>query len=151
MMPSSLERLFAGMADSLRDTVLPEIGDDYARAQVAACIELLGNLATRVEWRRDHLAAVTDRAEAAVAAATAAAPELTEVMLTLTADAAEDHDGPVAGRDRALARVSAGLRWCDAHIGEQRAETGALPPLIDFSKWHLEHELALLRTGMFRR
>jgi hypothetical protein len=52
---NSLERLCDGIAASLREDVAPAIEDPYARAQVTAAIELLGNLAARVEWRSDLL------------------------------------------------------------------------------------------------
>ena len=54
-MQNSLERLFDGVVTSLRDDVAPAVDDPYARAQVAAAIELLANLAERVEWRSDLL------------------------------------------------------------------------------------------------
>lgn len=50
-MQNSLERLFEGIAAQLIDVVVPELKDSYARAQVLAAVELLRNLAIRVEWR----------------------------------------------------------------------------------------------------
>jgi hypothetical protein len=140
-MQNSLPRLFAGITDTLRDVVLPEIDDDYARAQLAACIELLANVATRVEWRADRLEEVRRRAEVAIAAAAAAIPELAAATGPPTGD------DPVATRDDALARVSAALRWCDEH----GADDESVAPLVAFAVWQLESELELLRTGMFRR
>lgn len=149
MMQNSLERLFGGMAEALRDVVLPEVDDEYARAQAAACIELLGNLSTRVEWRSDQLREVTEKADAAVAGAVAAAPGLLDAVRSpagAEAVPARAGESPaVAARDGALARVSAAIRWCDDHPGEHGART----PLIEFARWHLDHELTLLRTGMF--
>jgi hypothetical protein len=142
MMQNSLARLFAGITDTLSDAVLPAVDDDYARAQLAACIELLANLATRVEWRADQLEEVRRHADAAIAAATAAAPGVADAAASASPD-----DDPVAARDDALARVSASLRWCDEH----GAGDDAVAPLVRFAVWHLERELALLRTGMFRR
>ena len=54
-MQNSLERLFDGIATSLRENVAPAVEDPFAKAQVAATIELLANLAVRVEWRADLL------------------------------------------------------------------------------------------------
>ena len=140
MIQNSLDRLFAGMATSLRDVVLPATGDDFARSQVSACIELLGNLSTRVQWRSDQLEETTARAREAISAAVALAPTLEE------AAADSMSDDPLVARDDALARVSAALRRCDElDIGDD-----ARAPLLQFARWHLQVELALLRTGMFR-
>jgi hypothetical protein len=54
-MQNSLDRLFEGIATSLRETVLPAVEDPYARSQVTAAIELLGNIAARVQWRTDQI------------------------------------------------------------------------------------------------
>lgn len=52
-MQNSLERLFEGLATSLRDTVAPNVSDPYARSQVLAAVELINNIATRVVWAAD--------------------------------------------------------------------------------------------------
>jgi hypothetical protein len=141
-MQNSLDRLLEGIADALVDVVLPAVDDPFARVQLAACVELLGNVATRVEWRRDLLSEVVRRAEAALTAASAAAPELDADRDGLAPDTSD----LVTARDEALARVSTALRWCAEH-GADRA-TG---PLVEFAVWHLDRERALLRTGMFRQ
>ncbi len=53
-MQNSIERLFAGLAHALHHDVLPQLTDSYARSQVTAAIEILGNLSTRVTWA-DHV------------------------------------------------------------------------------------------------
>ena len=63
-MQNSLERLFDGMATSLRENVAPVVEDPYAKAQVAATIELLANLSVRVEWRADLLLEEIERIRA---------------------------------------------------------------------------------------
>ena len=63
-MQNSLERLFDGIATSLRENVAPAVDDPYAKAQVAATIELLANLAVRVEWRADLLREEIERIRA---------------------------------------------------------------------------------------
>lgn len=147
-MPGSLDRLLGGMADALRATVLPAVDEPYARAQVAACIELLGNLATRVEWRLDHLQLVTEQAEAALAAALVDAPDLVNLVEVVDPIATASPAGAssVTRRDEALARVATALRWLDEHPGHETASTR----LLAFAQWHVDHELDLLRTGMFR-
>jgi len=53
-MQNSIERLFEGLAHALHHDVLPQLTDSYARSQVTAAIEILGNLSTRVTWA-DHV------------------------------------------------------------------------------------------------
>ena len=50
MIQNSLPRLLEGIAQSLHDTVLPNVADSFARGQTLAAIELLRNLATRTQW-----------------------------------------------------------------------------------------------------
>ncbi len=60
-MQNSVERLLAGIAQSLREVVRPALSDPYAAAQASAAADLLDNLAQRVEWRRDLLLARAER------------------------------------------------------------------------------------------
>lgn len=129
------------MAEALRADVLPAVDDSFARSQVAACIELLGNISTRVDWRADYLTETSNRARRALDDACAAAPELAGLV----------GDRPAVGLDRLalrdawLATISRAIRACgDDDLGE-----AARAPLLDFAAWHLESESALLRTGMF--
>lgn len=48
-MINSLERIFDGLIEMLRDQVLPRLADDFARGQVYCAMDLLANLKTRVE------------------------------------------------------------------------------------------------------
>lgn len=145
MIQNSLPRLFDGIGDVLRDVVMPEIDDAYVRSQLGACIELLANIATRVDWDRDQLATTVDAAREALSTAAAAAPDL-------VGPPAGDWPGPtpVARRDAALADVAGALRRCAEHAGEPGVDE-ARQALDAFARRHLDHELALLRTGMYRR
>lgn len=51
-MNNSLERLVEGIVATLRTDVIPNVGDDYARGQAIGVIDLLNNIATRLEWER---------------------------------------------------------------------------------------------------
>lgn len=142
MIQNSLDRLFAGILDTLRDVVLPATDEEYARVQLAACIEILANLATRVEWDRAQLAETSsDAAEALTAAA-----ELADELIPFTESTAPPSD-PLAARNDALARVSAAIRASDDLPPGLRERASA--PLHEFAARHIERELALLRTGMF--
>jgi hypothetical protein len=48
----SLERLFEGIVTTLRADVIPSVGDAYARGQAVGVIDLINNIAARVEWAR---------------------------------------------------------------------------------------------------
>jgi hypothetical protein len=134
-MQNSLERIFEGTAASLRDHVLPEVSDPFARSQIAAAVELLGNLATRVTWRVDQLREEIDGIREVLAAAPTRVallhepvPDRPDEMLVSRAKHLEAlvalQDGPEA------AAVDAQLRAFSARL--------------------LGRELALLRTGMYK-
>jgi hypothetical protein len=77
MMQNSLDRLFEGIATSLRETVLPAVSDPYARSQVTAAIELLGNIAARVQWRTDQIDQLVGRIREVLGNHGVALPDLT--------------------------------------------------------------------------
>ena len=77
MMQNSLERIFEGLAASLSESVLPAVDDPYARSQVAAAIELIGNLGSRVQWRTDQIDHLVARIREVLGADGAALPEMT--------------------------------------------------------------------------
>jgi len=55
-MVNSLERLFTEIIETL-DRAGQSVSDPYARSQVFAVIDILTNLASRVEWKRSDLEA----------------------------------------------------------------------------------------------
>lgn len=127
MMQNSLERLFDGLAASLRDTVAPAVADPYAKAQVLAAVELLNNLASRVEWRRDQILAEIEAARRVLAAAGVEAPAF---------DPAQQLSEARAAHLAAVVALPPGVA-----TAERRA----------FVHDQLEAELSRLRTGMYRR
>lgn len=54
-MSFALTRLFEGVVATLRTEVIPHIDDAYARGQAVGVIDLLNNVAGRVEWARAPL------------------------------------------------------------------------------------------------
>jgi hypothetical protein len=60
---NSLQRIFDGMVSSLTETVMPQLGDPYARYQLQSLLDLLMNVAERVEWRCDDLRRTLDAVE----------------------------------------------------------------------------------------
>jgi len=72
---NSLERLIAGIIATLRTDVIPNVTDDYARGQAIGVIDLLNNIAPRLEWARAPLAEALGRAADAFARASGAVAE----------------------------------------------------------------------------
>lgn len=56
-MNNSLERLVEGIIATLRTDVIPNVADAYARGQSIGVIDLLNNIAPRLEWARAPIAA----------------------------------------------------------------------------------------------
>ena len=151
MRQNSLERLLAGMAASLRDVVEPALTDPYARSQVQAAVDLLRNLAPRVEWRCDDLLAVTTRLRDVLAEAVAEAlddaAELAEARAWLAQPppAPTDNAALVAARTAGLRALAAVQDWAAAAaargdaVGERVRERTR-----DLAAWQLEQELGRL-------
>lgn len=59
-MNNSLERLVEGIIATLRTDVIPNVTDDYARGQAIGVIDLLNNIATRLEWEHAPLLRALD-------------------------------------------------------------------------------------------
>jgi hypothetical protein len=60
---NSLQRIFDGMVSSLTETVLPQLSDPYARNQLLSTLDLLMNVAERVEWQSEYLCRTLDAVE----------------------------------------------------------------------------------------
>jgi len=128
-MQNSLERLFEGLATSLREDVAPAVEDPYAKAQVSASIELLANLAARVEWRADLLHEEIERCRTVLETAPQRPARL---------------DTPVPESGAALSDAHAA--YLDA-LARTDVDEAALR---DFLAWQVERELSLLVTGMYK-
>jgi hypothetical protein len=126
---NSLDRLFDGIAASLRENVAPAVDDPFAKAQVAATIELLANLAVRVEWRADLLREEIERIRAVLETAPAR-PAVLDERIPL------DSAGLLTSRAAHLDAL--------AHAEPDEDE------LRELLTWQLERELGLLRTGMYK-
>ena len=128
-MQNSLDRLFEGLATSLREEVAPAVEDPYAKAQVSAAVELLANLAARVEWRADLLHEEIERSR---------------TVLETAAERPALLDTPVPESGGALS---------DAHRAHVDAVARAdvdEATLRAFLSWQVERELSLLLTGMYK-
>jgi len=86
----ALERLIEGIVATLRSDVIPNVSDAYGRGQAVGVIDLLNNIAPRIEWaqRPIHEAVAEKRALLAEIArlAPAAAPAVPESAAASTAE-----------------------------------------------------------------
>jgi hypothetical protein len=128
-MQNSLDRLFEGLATSLREDVAPAVEDPYAKAQVSAAIELLANLAARVEWRADLLHEEIERSRTVLETARER-PALLDAAV------------PESGAALSAARAA----YLDA-LARADVDEAALRA---FLSWQVERELSLLLTGMYK-
>ncbi|MGH9247060.1 MAG: hypothetical protein ACRD29_22620, partial [Acidimicrobiales bacterium] len=124
-------------------------------AQVLAVSELLGNLATRTEWRGHDLVVTVDRIrpllEEAARLGSASEPDLAAARAVVAASVPDpaDNEGLLEARAAHLAALAGVQAWfgraAEGELGELRADVDA------FAVDHLDAEMANLRTGMYRR
>jgi hypothetical protein len=131
--PEPVDRLLEGIAQALRDEVLPHVGDDFARMQVKAAVELLGNLADRIEWDAADLAREDERWGA---------------LVETLRHAGWPGPAPApADRRELLEQVADGVRWLEEHPDAgPEARAGVNRELHAITS----DEIARLRRAMFR-
>ena len=159
-MVNSLPRLFAEIIDTL-DRAGQSVTDPYARSQVFAVIDILTNLAHRVEWKRVDLQVSVDELRALYAEIVTLLGEngtcpaaLTSLRERLAAVAqGSPSDDLLAERDR-LSRLLVDL------MKETTAARAQIPAtLVDaidqqcnaYLRRQLERDIALVRRPLFRR
>jgi hypothetical protein len=159
MIQVSLERLFAGIAESLRDAIAPELTDPYARAQAEDAANLLDNVATRIQWRSDLLLADLDRVIPLLQRGVAAAgPEqlpharalLAELPDAPSKQSRPDAESLVAERNAALLALGELQDWLgQAGTGDPSVSTEGVRSLRAdvqaFLLWQLDDEASRLR------
>src|SRR5713101_7973812 len=159
-MVNSLQRLFAEIIDTL-DRAGQSVADPYARSQVISVIDILTNLAHRVEWKRaDLLANVSDlralfaevvallREQASCPAALIALRE--QLAAATAAPLSEDL---IAERDRLSRLLIVAMREIAAARAQMPATTA---DSIDqwcntYLRRQLDRDLALVRRPLYRR
>jgi hypothetical protein len=138
-MSNSLERLIAGIIATLRADVIPNVTDAYARGQAIGVIDLLNNIAPRLEWARTPLAeAVAERRKAvsAVRALVPQAPSGAAGMSEQTIAAANSAE-LAAERDRLDGEISDLIAWTQSEAA--RGDVAAATALL---RRHIHDELA---------
>ena len=72
-MKPSVARMMQGIVETLRDDVIPHVGDGYARGQALGVIDLLNNYGARLDWDGVQIAGQIAAKRAALAEAEALA------------------------------------------------------------------------------
>jgi hypothetical protein len=137
-MNNSLERLIAGIIATLRTDVIPNVSDAYARGQAIGVIDVLNNIAPRLEWARAPLAEAVAQRRAAVEAVRALVPQAPAGAAGLSdqALAAASSAALAAERDRLDGEISDLIAW--AHSADARGDVAAATALL---RQHVHDEL----------
>ncbi|MGH7962993.1 MAG: hypothetical protein ACRERD_14370 [Candidatus Binatia bacterium] len=159
-MVNSLQRLFTEIIDTL-DRAGQGVTDPYARSQVVAVIDILTNLAHRVEWKRADLQASVDELRALFAAVAALLQGQASCPATLVALREQlmaavstplDED-LFAERERLSLLLIVTMREIAAGRTQMSATTA---DTIDqqcnaYLRRQLDRDVALVRRPLFRR
>ena len=146
-MNNSLQRVFDGIVTALRVDVIPVLDDEYSAGQALAIVDLLGHLASRVDWAVEPL---LDKARAQ--------RELLEKLETLFAG---QPGFPIPGKRALLPDSGEALqRLCDHHDAEIGAiirwsatapgqRTAANDWLLSYVRQDLQRELGRTPKPLF--
>jgi hypothetical protein len=147
MIQITLDRLMEGIAAALRESVIPELSDSYARSQAEAAANLIANLATRVQWRPDMLQAELGRLEPILAHAARIAPRHLLDPGALAPAAETDAGALVARRTAALRELASVQTWLAGAAPADDPELALLAQEVRaFLDWQLDDQVARLRT-----
>jgi hypothetical protein len=149
-MMNSLERLIEAVIATLRENVIPHVADPYARGQAIGVIDLLNNIAPRLEWARAPLAeAVTQRRKAlAVARALILSAPIGGEGCDETFLASANSAALAAERDRLDGEIADLLAWTQS--GEARGDVeAALAILLRHMHEEIARETAMTKKPLF--
>jgi hypothetical protein len=159
MMVNSLARLFAEIIESL-DHIGAQVDDPFARTQVSAIMDLLTNLAPRLEWNRGDLMITIDELRALFAEiirrldpSEKPAPlhQLHDpLMRSIQAPFSEDLLAERESRSRLLIEVMEAISA--ARSQSQSKFVTEIQQLCDaFLRKQLDRDLSLIKRPLFRR
>ncbi len=156
-MVNSLERLFAEIINTL-EQASQDVADPYVRSQVLAVIDILTNLAHRVEWKRsDLLAQITDlqgvcKEIGGLLKGGEVLPGLQELLLQLSLS---NHlDGDLLEKKASLNRFL--VQRMETLTAERNQVPAVVQGEIDrrlhaYLRRQLDRDLALVRAPLFRK
>jgi hypothetical protein len=149
-MNNSLERLIAGIIATLRTDVIPNVSDAYARGQAIGVIDLLNNIAPRLEWARAPLAEAVAERRKALSAVRAVVPQAPAGAAGLSeqAIAAASSAELAAERDRLDGEISDLTAWTQSKSarGDVTAATALLRRRVHEE---LARDMKLTRKPLF--
>jgi hypothetical protein len=130
-----LQRLIDGIVATMRSDVIPHVADPYARGQAVGVIDLLNNIAPRVEWAQAPLARLVADKQALLGEIAALVPH--------AAPAAAMLPDPHTAEDllAVKARLDAAIGDAIAFIWPRRQEPD-IGRLAERVKAHLHDEMA---------
>ncbi len=109
-----LNRLIEGIIATMRSDVIPHVADPYARGQAVGVIDLLNNIAPRVEWAQAPLARLVQAKRDLLAELAGLAPVVAAPEPAAMAETAEDLLAAKARLDAAIGDAIA-LIWPRRH------------------------------------
>ncbi len=156
-MVNSLERLFAEIINTLEQAG-QEVTDPYVRSQVLAVIDILTNLAHRVEWKRsDLLAQINDvqgvcKEIGELLKRDGVLPGLQELLLQVSLP--NHPDGDLLEKKASLSRIL--VQVMETLAAERNQIPAAVQNQLDrqlhaYLRRQLDRDLALVRAPLFRR
>ncbi len=137
-MSNSLDRLIGGIIATLRTHVIPNVTDGYARGQAIGVIDLLNNIAPRLDWARAPLLEAVAERRSAISAVRALVPKAPGSANGLSdqALAAASSAELAAERDRLDGEIADLIAW--THSG---AACGDVAKAIALLRQHVHDEL----------
>jgi len=156
-MVNSLERLFAEIINTL-EQASQDVADPYVRSQVLAVIDILTNLAHRVEWKRsDLLVQIADvqgvcKEIGELLQGCGVLPGLQELLLQLSLP---NHlDGDLLEKKASLSRIL--VQVMETLTAERDQIPAAVRNQLDrqldtYLRRQLDRDLALVRAPLFRK
>lgn len=113
-----LNRLIEGIIATMRSDVIPHVADSYARGQAVGVIDLLNNIAPRVEWAQAPLARLVEEKRKLLGEIAALMPDFAAFDATLPEPHTAEDLLSLKGRLDAAIGDSIALIWPRRHEGE---------------------------------
>jgi hypothetical protein len=139
-MNNSLERLVEGMIATLRNHVIANISDAYARGQAIGVVDLLNNIGPRIEWARAPIVEAIEARRRAIGEARALTPGAPMGAASPSVDALAEASAEAlaAERDRLDGEIADLIQWCSGP-----AASGDTGGAIAVLRRHIHDELTL--------
>lgn len=129
-----LSRMIEGIIATIRSDVIPHVSDSYARGQTVGVIDLLNNIAPRVEWAQAPLLELIEAKRRLLEEIAGMVPEVTTPPVGEQIPSTADGLLAVKGRLDAAICEAIALLWSRRHEPECGRATGLI-------KAHLHDEM----------